>query len=72
MRSYDNTVNSIPGVTCRVWLFRIYSLLLQNRLVRCDNVNSLEQECKALGNDTMMGAWNNLQPRPVKISQYSS
>jgi hypothetical protein len=50
MRTYDGNVNSIPGVACRVWLFRILEVLVQGGLVRCADLQALEAECMDCGN----------------------
>lgn len=36
----DGDVNSIPGVTCRVWLMVILQQLNQHGIVRCSNVDT--------------------------------
>jgi hypothetical protein len=69
MRTYDSNVNSIPGVTCRVWLFRILEVLVQGGLVRCADLQALEAECMDCGNQHMSSAANNTQPRPVVASR---
>jgi hypothetical protein len=65
MRSRDGDVNSIPGITCRVWLMVIMRELIQQGIVRCSNIEGLQQECMAFGNQYSQGAANNTQPRPV-------
>lgn len=50
MRAYDNSLNTIPGLTCRVWLFTIIALLVQHGVVHCDNLNALQAECMSIGN----------------------
>lgn len=47
MRSRDQDVNSIPGITCRVWLVVILRAVVQAGLVRCSSVEALLQECMA-------------------------
>ncbi|KAL4919023.1 hypothetical protein BDW62DRAFT_217133 [Aspergillus aurantiobrunneus] len=63
MRSRDGVFNSIPGMSCRVWL-----LVTLESLVRCSDVTALEQECFAFGNHYSVGASKNNQPRPVIAS----
>ncbi|KAL4916556.1 hypothetical protein BDW62DRAFT_103327 [Aspergillus aurantiobrunneus] len=65
MRSRDGDVNSIPGITCRVWLMVILRELIRQGIVRCSNIDGLQQECMAFGNQYSSGAANNTQPRPV-------
>ncbi|KKK20528.1 hypothetical protein P175DRAFT_0504931 [Aspergillus ochraceoroseus IBT 24754] len=65
MRSRDGDVNSIPGITCRVWLMVILRELIRQGIVRCSNIDGLQQECMTFGNQYSQGAANNTQPRPV-------
>ncbi|GAD93076.1 hypothetical protein TRV_00572 [Paecilomyces variotii No. 5] len=65
MRSRDGDVNSIPNVTCRVWLMTILQTLAQNGIVRCSNIDALQQECIGFGNEYSAAAASNTQPRPV-------
>lgn len=69
MRTYDGNVNSIPGVTCRMWLFRILEVLVQGGLVHCVDLQALEAECMDCGNQHMNSAANDTQPRPVVASR---
>lgn len=69
MRSRDRDVNSIPGVTCRVWLIVILQQLIQHGLVRCSSVDALVQECMDFGNQHSAEAASNMQPRPVVRSR---
>lgn len=69
MRTYDANVNSIPGVSCRVWLLTILQKLIQNGIVRCSNIVQLQQECLAIGNQHSAAAAQNTQPRPVVRSR---
>ena len=69
MRSHDGDVNSIPGVTCRVWLMAILQKLIQHGIVHCSNVDALQQECMVFGNQYSAGAAMNTQPRPVVSSR---
>ncbi|PYH75179.1 uncharacterized protein BO88DRAFT_356220 [Aspergillus vadensis CBS 113365] len=71
MRSRDGDVNSIPGVTCRVWLMVILESLIQAGIVRCNNAEALQQECISFGNRYSADAAKNSQPRPVVRSQVS-
>lgn len=72
MRTYDTSWSSIPGMSFRVWLFRIMALLIQHGLVRCDNIPALEQECKDIGNQHRGDAAGNRQPRPVRVARTCS
>ncbi|KAJ5808726.1 hypothetical protein N7474_009995 [Penicillium riverlandense] len=69
MRSHDGDVNQIPGVTCRVWVVKIIQKLIQHGMVRCENIDALQQECMAFGNQYSPGAAINQQPRPVVRSR---
>lgn len=72
MRTYDANANDIPGITCRVWIFKILALLVQCGLVRCDNLQTLQEECLAFGNQYMNDAAKNNQPRPFVVSRHCS
>lgn len=69
MRSYDDAVNSIPGVTCRVWMFAVLLRLVQSGIVRCEDLDALQEECKEFGNRYRWDAAANVQPRPVVVSR---
>ncbi|PYI23212.1 hypothetical protein BO99DRAFT_470967 [Aspergillus violaceofuscus CBS 115571] len=69
MRSRDGDVNSIPGISCRVWLMVILQSLIEAGIVRCNRPEALQQECMAFGNQFSAGAAKNNQPRPVVRSQ---
>ena len=69
MRSYDDTANTIPGFTCRVWVLMILPHLIQLGLLRCSDLAGLEQECFIFGNECMNAAAGNDQPRPVRVSR---
>ena len=68
MRSHDHSVNDIPGVTCRVWMFTILPVPIEASLLHCGDLASLQKECIDFGNPCMYSAGENDQPRPVKIS----
>ena len=72
MRSYDDRVNSIPGMTCRVWIFTILPHLIEAGLLHCDDLDALQQECFEFGNVYRMSARDNDQPRPVIVSNTCS
>ncbi|KAB8271637.1 hypothetical protein BDV30DRAFT_213315 [Aspergillus minisclerotigenes] len=69
MRSHDGDINSIPGVTCRVWVMTIIQKLIQNGIVLCNDCNALERECMGFGNQYNAAAAKNDQPRPVVKSK---
>jgi hypothetical protein len=71
MKTYDATLNSIDGISCRVWLLMVLRLLVEEGLVRCD-VKELERECLDFGNDFSLSASLNEQPRPIVGSMLSS
>ncbi|EXJ92452.1 hypothetical protein A1O3_01003 [Capronia epimyces CBS 606.96] len=72
MRTYDNNLNDIPGIRCRLWIFLVLKLLVQQGLVHCDNLETLQQECLRIGNEHSQEAIDNYQPRPVLIAESSS
>lgn len=72
MRAYDNSLSTIPGLTCRVWLFTVMALLVQYGVVRCNDLNALQTECMSIGNQHRLGAAANNQPRPVAAATLCS
>lgn len=70
MRSYDQTLNAMPGITCRVWLLRVVGMLVEEGFVHCD-VGALEKDCFEFGNEHSLSASVNEQPRPVVKSSVS-
>lgn len=70
MRTYDGSANDIADVTCRVWLVEILQHLVQEKLVECNDLQSLLAECFAFGNQYMTDAAANRQPRPVVVSTH--
>ena len=72
MRSYDDTINSILKVTCRIWMSTVLRDLIHAGLLRCDDLDALQQECFDFGNAHTMSAVDNNQPRPVMISSTCS
>lgn len=69
IRCHDNDVNTIHEVTCRVWVMAILQKLAQHGVVRCNDLDALEQECMAIGNQYSTAAAKNDQPRPVVRSR---
>lgn len=69
VRSHDEEIQSIPGVTCRVWLLLVIGELAQHGILHCDSVKALESECMEKGNLHSASAAENEQPRPVVESQ---
>ncbi|KAM5442921.1 hypothetical protein MferCBS31731_001793 [Microsporum ferrugineum] len=69
MKSRDGDVNSIPGMSCRVWVLTIAEKLAQQGLLRYSSLEALEQECFRVGNQYSAGAADNNQPRPVVRSE---
>ncbi|KAF2789726.1 hypothetical protein K505DRAFT_252705 [Melanomma pulvis-pyrius CBS 109.77] len=71
IRSYDPSINT-PGVTCRVWVLWVLALLQQPAngytVLRCNNLNELEEEIKQWGNANAQSAADNGQPRPIGYS----
>ncbi|KAJ5787021.1 hypothetical protein N7457_002011 [Penicillium paradoxum] len=70
MKSYDESLNSMPGITCRVWLLQVLRNLVEEGFVHCD-VEELERDCLELGNQHSISASANEQPRPVVVSRVS-
>lgn len=48
IRSFDDSVNSIVGITCGVWVLRVIEVLIQNGLAYCSDLPGLEAECLGL------------------------
>ena len=71
MRSYDESLNSIPGITCRVWILTVLRILVDEGFVQCD-IGELEKDCLEFGNEHGATASANEQPRPVVKSRVSS
>ncbi|OAX82370.1 hypothetical protein ACJ72_03287 [Emergomyces africanus] len=69
MRSLDPSINAIPGISCRVWLFTVLQNLVHHGIVRCTDLAALQQECMGIGNQNMADAAVNRQPRPVTRSR---
>ncbi|KKZ61004.1 hypothetical protein EMCG_04340 [[Emmonsia] crescens] len=69
MKSLDSNINSIPGISCRVWLLSILQMLIQHGIVRSSSYTELEQECFTIGNQHSSRAADNDQPRPVVRSR---
>ncbi|KAK2761589.1 hypothetical protein FQN54_001417 [Arachnomyces sp. PD_36] len=65
MCSLDANINAVPGISCRVWLFRVLQDLVQHGIVRCHDLAALQHECMGIGNQYMADAADNRQPRPV-------
>ncbi|KAJ5373676.1 hypothetical protein N7517_005682 [Penicillium concentricum] len=70
MRSYDESLNSIPGITCRVWILTVLRILVDEGFVHCD-IGELERDCLKFGNEHSTAASVNEQPRPVVQSRVS-
>jgi hypothetical protein len=69
IRSKDDQINQIPGVSCRVWLMTILAILRARSLLKCNDLYALQEECFRFGNEHSVGALGNDQPRPVKRSR---
>ncbi|EEH05276.1 conserved hypothetical protein [Histoplasma capsulatum G186AR] len=69
MKSLDGRCNSIPGITCRVWIMNILQKLIENGIVQCPSIAEFQQECFTIGNQNSKNASANNQPRPVIISR---
>ena len=65
-------LNSIPSLEYRVWLWRFLQMLVEQGMVRCNDLRTLEAECLDIGNSYMQGAAVNGQPRPTVVSSISS
>ncbi|OJD13800.1 hypothetical protein AJ78_05782 [Emergomyces pasteurianus Ep9510] len=69
MKALDGNINSIPGVTCRVWIMKVLEMLIENGIVRCNSTSELQDECFTIGNQNSAAASKNNQPRPVVRSR---
>ncbi|KAI0021378.1 hypothetical protein F4780DRAFT_287222 [Xylariomycetidae sp. FL0641] len=76
VRSYDNDLNR-PETTCRTWLLRVLKLLQcetvrgltgERAILRCGDIDALEQETKDFGNRHAPSCAANKQPRPIEAS----
>lgn len=72
VRSRDGDLQSLPGVTCRVWLLEIVRQLSQRGIIQGDGIGLLEQECFDIGNRHSLSAARNEQPRPVVAAKLGS
>lgn len=73
MKTHDDELNAIPGLTCRVWIWMIVEKLMERAILQnSGSLDELEHECKAFGNIFSAGASRNEQPRPVVKSELSS
>ena len=68
MRTYNQSLNTMDGLICRVWVMKIVELLMKAGLVKCASAEELEAECKGLGNGYSEDCTNCKQPRPVVVS----
>lgn len=75
VRELDASVNDIPGVTCRVWLFMILRRLGRLGVLGGGDgdwdarMKELQDECMSFGNEERIDAARNKQPRPVVESR---
>ena len=72
MKGFNENLNGIEGLTCRVWILKVVGLLVENGLVRCEDVGPLEQECMEVGNAYAEDVAANNQSRPVVASKLAS
>ncbi|CZT17627.1 uncharacterized protein RCC_03464 [Ramularia collo-cygni] len=73
MKSHDHELNNLPGLTCRVWVFTVVEKLVAAGLLTMTGTTStLEDECKAYGNQLSSGDAQKDQPRPVVRSAICS
>ncbi|KKY27214.1 hypothetical protein UCRPC4_g01197 [Phaeomoniella chlamydospora] len=68
VRTYDRTLNTIQGLTCRVWVMKIIPLLVRQGLLRCNDVKALQAECMNFGNRYARSAAAAEQPRPIMVA----
>ncbi|CZT17626.1 uncharacterized protein RCC_03463 [Ramularia collo-cygni] len=69
MDSHNQAWNSIPGLSCRVWIWMVMQDLIKEEVVwSSGTIYELEAECLAFGNQYSEGASRNEQPRPVVVS----
>lgn len=73
MQMYDQNLNGIAGISCRVWLFMIVRELIRDGLVRSNgSMAELEAECRAFAGLYNSGAGAQQQPRPIVASRICS
>ena len=76
IRTYDQQLNDLVGITCRTWVLRVLAALQKpangHSILQCNDLNALEQEIFAFGNANATSAANNVQPRPVGASSLCS
>ena len=72
LRSYDDRLNSIPGITCHVWLFWMLEMLQKPmgdlRILKCNSLEVMQQEAMSWGNIHAHDGSLNMQPRPISYS----
>ncbi|EPS94007.1 hypothetical protein FOMPIDRAFT_1135080 [Fomitopsis schrenkii] len=68
MQAEDAIVNTIPSVSCRVWLFRTLQRLQLSHFLRCNDLNALEQEIRKIGQEERLSACKAEIPRPIRAS----
>lgn len=56
VRADHTNVNIIPSMPCRIWLFRALQRLQHAGLLRCNDLNALEQEVRKIGRDERLSA----------------
>ena len=76
IRTYDSQLNHINGITCRKWVLWVLAKLQEPdngySILKCNDLNALEQELLAFGNANAMSTSHNVQPRPVGASSLCS
>lgn len=60
------------GTTCRVWLLKAVSGMIEKGWVACDDIRALEKEVFAFAAEQFEDTMNNVQPRPVIESKVCS
>ena len=68
MRTYDDVVNEMPGLTCRTWIFSILELLRDDGTFACGDLAAIQREIPDFGNEHAASAVMAVQPRPVRDS----
>jgi len=68
----DTTLHSIPGITCRVWVFRGLGRLQHAGLLQCADLSALEAEISQIGQEERPSACVAKRPRPIRVSALSA
>jgi hypothetical protein len=65
----DAKLNMLSGLTCRVWVLRVWERLREGRFMDFDSLEALEREAFEFGNTHLESADAAFQPRPLVDSR---